>query len=508
MSGHTALLEQCQKWFAAEQYSKIISEIETNDCTNVIELALELARAYLMVYTPTSVEGRSKIKAVLKKLEVSNNDEILNDFMWNYTKGCAHAYLDQHNQALHCFLRAIEIQPDDPECIKHISQCFDKLTLPNFSLSFRERVKLAWQAIDTKLLTMIAEAKKGDCRFSEALEAFLDPLMHIAFERVDFHVAEGADKFSFQIVLCTDEDNFIDIAKAAYFMSQEPEHLRETVSVSVGLPPTADPDFSMLGQPVSTDSVMLWLEPSFNGKKFHLYGYCYKLEQFVATNRADVEYAIALLVKTVLGTIPYMHHISGFTLLTYPKDANPILLYELSDHLMMLGKKVTTDPDVYFKDSTIRYFAPEFSLTSHERATAIEAIGEVYRIDIEQGNTRFPPLLNEYKCNNPALMDNLEHDGITAGFIFFRIDGFAGDKNKLRGLLAADKLLEYLQISCPHAIKILGNAVGSEYCYLDFITWDMRQVFKAATEFFDSMIEIPAAYYHSFRRDIPCAIIK
>lgn len=507
MSVHTAVLEQCQEWYAAQQYSKIIRELEPFASDSGDDATLELARAYLQVYEPTSVEGRAKLKALEHCLRQSLTSKE-KDYTYNYRMGCINAFLDKYNDALQFFLKAIDLQPDDPDCMRVISDCFDKLTLPQFSLSFRDRVHLAWKAIDSKLLLMIADAKKSSYRFDEALEDSLQDLMKIAFDKVSFRVVEGSDKFSFHIYMCTDDEDFMDVLKAAYFMNQEPEHLRKTVTVSVGLPPNPEPDFSMLGQPVNNEDVQLWLEPSFNGKKFHIYAYCQKLEQFVETNQSDVEIALSYLVKSVMGTIPYAHHVSAFTLLTMPRDNKPILLNNLVDHLVSFGKKVTTDPEVFYKDCTTRYFANEFALSEEERAQAIEAIGDVFRVDIEQGNTRYPVLLQDYKYNSPESMDNLEKDGVTAGFIFFRFEGIPGDKPKLRGLLAADKLLEYLQISCPNAIKILGNAMGSEYCYLDLIAWDIQQVMLAATEFFQAMPEIPVAYYHSFRRDLPCIIIR
>lgn len=117
-------LSLLEKWHQEDQYQKIIDCLETLSNTQALDYTLtcQLARAYNNLADPEQEEGRGRLdRAVelLKAVEAEGRD----DPLWHYRLGYALFYLDREEEALPCFQRALELDPEDEDARHFIQAC-------------------------------------------------------------------------------------------------------------------------------------------------------------------------------------------------------------------------------------------------------------------------------------------------------------------------------------------------------------------------------------------------
>ena len=177
MMDEKGLLEQCETWHEAGEYSRIVEALERvpeNERTTGIDM--ELARAYNNLGEPGDIEGRRKYRRALDLLR-SHSDELADDYSWNFRTGYALFYLEREGEALPYFEKALELHPgDDPkynskeDIQKFIDGCREMMALPRFSKSFRDRVAEAWEVFadeEAEIRRMMDSDRRDD--YSEEL---------------------------------------------------------------------------------------------------------------------------------------------------------------------------------------------------------------------------------------------------------------------------------------------------------------------------------------------------
>ena len=111
------LLKQIKEWHEKDEYQKIVDAIEALPREEWdYELTCLLARAYNNMIADVSLE---KAVALLESVRGTGVD----DPLWNYRLGFALFYLRRKEEALSCFRRAAELDPDDPDTQNFIRWC-------------------------------------------------------------------------------------------------------------------------------------------------------------------------------------------------------------------------------------------------------------------------------------------------------------------------------------------------------------------------------------------------
>ena len=120
------------KWNQEDNYQKIIDCLETLSNTQTLDYTLtgHLARAYNNIADLDKPEGRKQLERAVELLK-SMEEEGRDDLVWHYRMGYALFYLDREEEALACFERVLELDPEDedakefiPECKKYIAANF------------------------------------------------------------------------------------------------------------------------------------------------------------------------------------------------------------------------------------------------------------------------------------------------------------------------------------------------------------------------------------------------
>ena len=116
------LLSQINEWHEVKEHQKIIDAIEALPPEEWgYELTCLLARAYNNV-SPEPCDWHRDLGKAISLLE-SVREDGKNDALWHFRLGYALYFLDREAEALPCFRRAAELDPEDPDAPYFIQEC-------------------------------------------------------------------------------------------------------------------------------------------------------------------------------------------------------------------------------------------------------------------------------------------------------------------------------------------------------------------------------------------------
>lgn len=116
------VLSQLARWHEDGEYQKIIETIEAIPQEHLdYELTCQLARAYNNLAEP-GVQGKKHLQKAIELLN-SVKEQGEEDALWHYRMGYALYFLDKETEALSCFQRAAELDPDDEDTQYMIEEC-------------------------------------------------------------------------------------------------------------------------------------------------------------------------------------------------------------------------------------------------------------------------------------------------------------------------------------------------------------------------------------------------
>lgn len=121
MDDFLALLDQ---WNQEDEYQKIIDCLETLSNTQTLDYTLtcQLARAYNNIADLDKPEAEAQLERAEELLR-SVADEGRNDPLWHYRLGYSLFCQDREEEALSCFQRTLELDPEDEDAKYFIKEC-------------------------------------------------------------------------------------------------------------------------------------------------------------------------------------------------------------------------------------------------------------------------------------------------------------------------------------------------------------------------------------------------
>ncbi len=117
-------LSRLEQWHQDNEYQKIIDCLEDLRSTQTLDydLTCQLARAYNNIADPDQEDCQSQLKKaeeLLRSVEVEGTD----DPLWHYRLGYSLFYQDREKEALPCFQKALELDPEDEDTRFFIQEC-------------------------------------------------------------------------------------------------------------------------------------------------------------------------------------------------------------------------------------------------------------------------------------------------------------------------------------------------------------------------------------------------
>lgn len=118
------LLSRLEQWHQEDEYQKIIDCLETLAHTQALDYTLtcQLARAYNNIANSESEEFTVQLKRaeeLLRSVEAEGTD----DPLWHFRLGYSLFYQDREQEALDCFRRTQELDPEDGDTEYFIKEC-------------------------------------------------------------------------------------------------------------------------------------------------------------------------------------------------------------------------------------------------------------------------------------------------------------------------------------------------------------------------------------------------
>lgn len=494
------ILDRCRKLHEEGRYWEIIKELESlDDSERTADIDSELARACNNAADPETEEGRAllrKAAALLKACE----DELHDDYSWNFRLAYALFYLDEEGRARSFFKRALELHPGDDPAInsrsdveRFIGWCTEALAKPEFKECFRIRTRKAWELFAEKQEAVAGMIVDGSARErGEEIVSELGEIFNSAVSDASFEVGFNGEKPE---IIFTPEGSRVGLFELAYFASHAPSSVLEKWSILVGRRPVEGAGIRTEYADVCGSDVKVWISRA-GEKSFGLEVYCEKLAEMLQTSEGKVWWILTTLADQILGEIPHMRCIDSFGVLSAPKDGPFVLLDDLPEELQKMGADLSTDPE-----SLLNVYLG-YTMKPDEDPNAD------WRMDVAAGSTRCAPLVNGYLNNEDELVDDLHSDGIVPGFFCYPIYELSKSGGTEAVFEFRDRLEEFLINECgADSIELIGGASGIYCGYVDFIAWDLEAVLESARRFFKNS-EVPWASFHVFRREAGTVPLK
>ena len=110
------LLAQCQEWHKQNEHQKIIDTLEAiPERKRTRETDMELARAYNNLADDEELDWSDSRIMLRRAIELMSpyEDELSEDYTWNFEMGFAHLFLEQEGSALWYLEDALRLYPGD-----------------------------------------------------------------------------------------------------------------------------------------------------------------------------------------------------------------------------------------------------------------------------------------------------------------------------------------------------------------------------------------------------------
>lgn len=482
------LLEQIELWNQNDEHQRIIDAIEAMPQEERSpELISTLARAY---NNAADVEDAPLFRKAISLLE-SVAEELENEHTWNFRMAYAYYYLDQEGPALFYFERALESEPEDADTLRMIDDCRDRLALPRFEKSFRERTTEGWASFlagEAALRAMIGETQDSELVMKRCCE-----LLSPAFDGIAFELGLSGEKYD---LILTPEGSRAKLFQLVYFQRRAPAQVLENWNIFVGRQPSQGFSLRMLDQELSAGDVLVWAGKN-EDERVSLSFYCEKLLPLLGENEDEAYWIISVLLDQTIGELSAMELLDDYELLEAPREEPSQSMDRLAEMLGELGLAPAPDPDAVLD----RYSAYEMEPRQDPDADL--------RMDVFAGMSRCLPLLDQYLQNRSVLMDDFHRDGAVPGFLYYPLDCFAQSEERGKLVLDFRESVEaaILEQAGEDAVTFTGGASGIFHGYLDFIAWDLRAVLDAAADIFEKA-PVEWAAFHSFRRSVGSVTLK
>ena len=486
------ILQKCQKWHKEKKFDKIIKALDAIDpSVRTPQMDCELARAL------NNLGVRTKNGSYMLDIAISllkPHEELMGEsYIWNYSMGYAHYFLDKKGPARKYFMKASETEHAGKDCYVFIYNCIMGLTLPRYEPDFRTRVLMAWLTFadqEKEIRSLLAKKnrplKRQKAR-DRVFKIFRDAIHYFGFS-IGFNDSKYELTFS-------PLGNSITLLELSYLKQHAPEDVLTHWDIVIGRAATND-NFHMVGDvELSNDELQLWLSEEHG--KLKISAYCPKLKGVMANSLKAASKIVEAIIYTAIGEIAYMYYVRELELLDEPKSDKHILLCDLQNELSSMGCDLNIDAQQYLEANFYRY-----------TSKIVEEPSKIWRDDITEGSTFVPELMDGYFNDDESAIDKLHDDGVVAGFIAFSLDSFDGDDRTDQIFAFLEAFEEYLtQDGLDDVVKVFGDAKGVEFGYVDVLVWDRVSFLNAAKAFFsDSKIE--HAVFHTFRMNVGSVILK
>lgn len=428
--------KQIDEWHKADRHQEIIEALERMpEEERDYETIGLLARAY------------NNIEAYIKAIDLleSVRKEGEEDALWNFRLGYSHYYMDNLTEALKCFCKAKEIDPEDEDTVYFIRQC-------NVEMPLSERVERFWtwfEENEQKLSEMIRPVSPEE---ADKLVAFVQEGTGLISKELNFNLG-GDNEFTFSVEGWP--DLFIIYP---YIISRMPESLKGKWKFFPFNQGDSKNDFSfkMNGADISIDRVMVKASYFEENKTFHI---SYYEKNLCAMPKNESYGAMWIMLENTLGEGVSFKYIDTIEAVGNRED----------------GMIPLTELKKYIKD-TLKYHREQFFENPKDlyRTYKLDPKeSDELRFDVIIGSTCLMAVVADYYNDSAEIFDHANSFGAQAIYIAFP----NGDDLNGKEILnfrheiedrITDEILKPMNLG-----QVIGGAMGTDSSYIDLIVYDL-----------------------------------
>lgn len=358
--------------------------------------------------------------------------------------------------------------------------------LPVFEKPFRKRVEECWENFVTEehVLRELIDNRAGQQEVSEEIAKLLSPAFADPFAEVGFNGSK------YELILNL-EGSRTRLFSRSYFKDHAPSQVLEHWDILVGRQYKASVEelgIGLAGIRINASDIKVWPEWDDRGAVLSLF--CEAMVPLLKEN-PNVAYSIAyIMLDQAVGELAEMTYIKDLKFLTAPLEGEPLTLGQLMkdfcDHLSSTPQQLL-DEKRYIELFSVYRLQPVTGGTFRSRQ------------DIFGGSCNCLPLLNDFLGGRTDISEMFAEDGIGAGFIFFPLEFAGNGKDRAAKILdLRDSVAAALEKGAPDSFQFIGGATGECYAYIDFLSYDLREVFTAVIDNAAELFEKSGVRYVGF----------
>lgn len=343
--------------------------------------------------------------------------------------------------------------------------------------SYRVRVREVWARMLEKEATWQRALVAGHVEeVAEALTALLQtatPGMAIILTPT----SEGATVYLRAAV------NPLRFFALRYFLERMPESLKAHWHFVAGFPPR--PTLTVKRQAASQSIVLKTARVellSVEEGRFRVIVGGPKLTYREQWELAFINATLRELVIAALGELDFIQYVARIDLLMSSTQPSTLRLVNLGREFEKRGFPPVTSPEQWMEDQEYGTVKVDTHPDTEWRKGPLEGWTESY------------DLLGQYWYEHPMMLEDLEADGIRAGFFVIPCEHLSEDV----AVATIDALAEHLLETCGQdTLRLMGAALGKRYAMLDCLCWDQEATIKEATAFAKAH-SLEELHYQSF----------
>ncbi len=340
----------------------------------------------------------------------------------------------------------------------------ESLSLARFTIDYKDRIQQGWEAL-AQILPKVSQSRQADTQdLCVEIQFCLSSYMGV-MGPVTPPATKGG-KCAIRLIATVPET---DLYPMLYVVEHMPEQLRDIVDISCEPPKPEVRDVRdfLTEQPLYQNLRFALKESEgHNGVALAVYGR--DLQKLDQDGLLRVKTAISATLVDLLGYYGRHFAIQSISVLrqgTPPLDA--VSLMQLPQALQDLG---------YSLNITLA----DLKHILHRTYTGTSSGGTALRTDILTGETTCYQLHAEYLAGRTEAADHLIFMGVTPCFLAWPKSIIPDDEKAF-----CHRLLDYLEAhEASPLYQVLGTASGSQYFYLDLLSWSIDNFIKDVEAYF------------------------
>lgn len=453
---HTKLLEQISKWTAKGEHLKVLETL--------LDIPREDYDSQLVSILASTYNSLGEYEKAIPQL-LSIEDESQNNPDWFYCLGNSYYYTGQIEEAEDCFLRAVELTPNDVNTKEFIYRCHP---------SFAARVDTFWHWFEENESTMDNLCTRHNYDKDKCREFLMKGLSVLGCKTYIRFINNH------EACLITGSNDHLFYLHS-YLIRCMPENLKKKWTFH-----PYDPGFDISELKIDVDGqtmrvaeiqVKATYDSSTNRAKVEFYHPLFNK----ASNRQEAYNAFCNIVYFNLGEAFSQTYICDIIQASEAQeDMLPFVMLhdDIVRQIKSCGMRVCNSPEDLRFD-----YQCEYSL---QEDAAFEA-----RLDIIGGTTSYPLLIKDFYQGKTKRFSNFLSYGAKTAYLAFT---YNSEKEREQMLALREELEDRINKEIflnsdgyPGSGRVLGWATGTECMYVDLLLFDekdfIRRIRKMAKDY-------------------------